>query len=293
MNAQEEIKRAAAEWPLSLRDDPTAFGPGDTWSSVTDKANQAIKENARSAISRGLGKIVDDVAMACDVELEENGGLADLDSVIARFAPGLEVDTVPIHEATDWTARVNAIRQCFALAVAGLPVSTVDGKQLREFVAGEPRLAHLTAAKPVAAKPVADGLDIPAALDRRKPKFELPPGVSKDYDFTPSGRVQVPATEESDGWDDEPAGTATPAPVEPARDETSRLAELAELVSDLGVKDVDFAAALGISRTYLSLMRKGERPWQPLKSDRAEAVMAIVNAKLAAGIRAGEILKGV
>ena len=286
MNIKEEIRRAAAEWPLSLRDDPTAFGPGDTWSSVTDKANQAIKENARSAISRGLGKLVDDVAMACDVELEENGGLADLEGVIARFAPGLEVDTVPIHEATDWTARVNAIRQSFALAVAGLPVSTVDGKQLREFVAGEPRLAHLTA-------PKVDNLEIPAALDRRKPKPAPEP-------------IPEPAAE-SDGWDDEPTTTVLDkigvddskvvvqgrVPIEPARDETSHLAELAELVSDLGVKDVDFAAALGISRTYLSLMRKGERPWQPLKPDRAEAVMAIVNAKLAAGIRAGEILKGV
>jgi len=222
MDIRAEIERAAAEWPLSLRDDPTAFGSSDTWLSVTDKANAAIRENARSAISRGLGKLVDDVAVACEVEIEENGGLADLDEVIARFAPGLEVETTPIYEASDWTARVAAIRQAFGLAVAGMPISTVDGKQLREFVGSEPRL----------------------------------------------------------GWDDEPA-PATPAPAKATKGDApvSPVASIAAHLSELGVRDADLAEAIGISRPYLSLMRKGERTWSPATPERMAALRAIAEHK--------------
>lgn len=308
MDIRAEIERAAAEWPLSLRDDPTAFGSSDTWLSVTDKANAAIRENARSAISRGLGKLVDDVAVACEVEIEENGGLADLDEVIARFAPGLEVETTPIYEASDWTARVAAIRQAFGLAVAGMPISTVDGKQLREFVGSELRLAHLHGAA-LPQKPKHE-LEIPADLDRRKkdiyqdaadnlktagPLIEgsarvigFAPELAAGYgdDFKPPAFVakafEQPEPEPSsdDGWDDEPA-PATPAPAKATKGDApvSPVASIAAHLSELGVRDADLAEAIGISRPYLSLMRKGERTWSPATPERMAALRAIAEHK--------------
>lgn len=280
MDIKAEIARAAAEWPLSLRDDPTAFGPSDTWLSVTDKANAAIRENARSAISRGLGKIVDEVAVACEVEIEENGGLADLDEAIARFAPGLEVETAPIYEASDWTARVAAIRQAFALAVAGMPISTVDGKQLREFVGSEPRLAHLHGAA-LPQKPKHE-LELPDFLDRRKPKPEAPADEFKPPAFV-ARAFETPEPEPSsdDGWDDEPPAPATPAPAKAAKGDApvSSVASIAAHLSELGVRDADLATALGISRTYLSLMRKGERTWSPATPERMAALRAIAEHK--------------
>lgn len=279
MDIKAEIARAAAEWPLSLRDDPTAFGPSDTWLSVTDKANAAIRENARSAISRGLGKLVDDVAVACEVEIEENGGLADLDEVIARFAPGLEVETAPIYEASDWTARVAAIRQAFGLAVAGMPISTVDEKQLREFVGSELRLAHLHgAALPQKPKHY---LEIQANLDRRKPKPEAPADDFKPPAFVAKVFEQPePEPSSDDGWDDEPA-PATPAPTKATKGDTpaSPVASIAAHLSELGVRDADLAEAIGISRPYLSLMRKGERTWSPATPERMAALRAIAEHK--------------
>jgi hypothetical protein len=309
MDIKAEIARAAAEWPLSLRDDPTAFGPSDTWLSVTDKANAAIRENARSAISRGLGKLVDDVAVACEVEIEENGGLADLDEVIARFAPGLEVETAPIYEASDWTARVAAIRQAFGLAVAGMPISTVDEKQLREFVGSELRLAHLHGAA-LPQKPKHD-LEIPADLDRRKkdiyqdaadnmkapgPLIEgnarvigIAPELAAGYgdDFKPPAFIAkafeqaAPAADDGDGWDDEPPAPATPAPAKAAKGDApvSPIASIAAHLSELGVRDADLAEAIGISRPYLSLMRKGERTWSPATPERMAALRAIAEHK--------------
>jgi hypothetical protein len=288
MDIKAEIARAAAEWPLSLRDDPTAFGPSDTWLSVTDKANAAIRENARSAISRGLGKLVDDVAVACEVEIEENGGLADLDEVIARFAPGLEVETAPIYEASDWTARVAAIRQAF-------------GSELR--------LAHLHGAA-LPQKPKHD-LEIPADLDRRKkdiyqdaadnmkapgPLIEgnarvigIAPELAAGYgdDFKPPAFIAkafeqaAPAADDGDGWDDEPPAPATPAPAKAAKGDApvSPIASIAAHLSELGVRDADLAEAIGISRPYLSLMRKGERTWSPATPERMAALRAIAEHK--------------
>lgn len=258
------IGAAVQDWPLALRDDPTAFGPGDTWLSVMDKANAAIRDNARSSISRALGKLVDQVAIACDLEHEENGGLADMDGVLARFAPGLEVDTAPIYEASDWNKRLEAIRQVFGLAVAGMPVPTVQGSALRAFVAGEPRLAHLLAAES----------ETPAVA-------------------TPA--PQETATE-ADGWDDEPLQPATPkrqraAKAAPGQDDGTT-EKLADMMAQLGMTDMEFAELLGISRAYLSLMRKGSRPWIAMNDAQREAVLNAVNTRLEVAIAAGRLIRG-
>ena len=84
LNIAETAKRAASEFGLSMKDDPTIWPAGSeiTPEIVRKTCNAAALENARSALSRARGKIAETVATEMDVEIADNG-------------PGIPEDVLP------------------------------------------------------------------------------------------------------------------------------------------------------------------------------------------------------
>jgi hypothetical protein len=143
LNIHDTAKQAASEFGLSMKDDPTLWPAGDeiTAEQVRKACNATALENARSALSRALGKIAETVATDMDVALAEDGPLADLDAVLAQHVEdGPEIDLSGVAGAADWQARVEAMREAFAVAVQGYHVPPLPVIDIMHYVGSDPRL---------------------------------------------------------------------------------------------------------------------------------------------------------
>lgn len=168
LNIHDTAKQAASEFGLSMKDDPTLWPAGDavTAEQVRKACNATALENARSALSRALGKIAETVATDMDVALAEDGPLADLNAVLAlHVEDGPEIDLSGVADAADWGARVEALREAFGVAVQSYRIPPLPIIDLMAYVGTEPRLdgevmrAVALLRGPEHAKP-----DVPAAL---------------------------------------------------------------------------------------------------------------------------------
>lgn len=143
LNIHDTAKQAASEFGLSMKDDPTLWPAGDeiTAEQVRKACNATALENARSALSRALGKIAETVATDMDVALAEDGPLADLEAVLAQHVEdGPEIDLSGVASAADWQARVEAMREAFAVAVQGYHVPPLPVIDIMHYVGSDPRL---------------------------------------------------------------------------------------------------------------------------------------------------------
>lgn len=143
INLQEAAAKAASEFGLSLKDDPTAWPEGAeiTAEAVRDACNAVAIENARSALSRALGKLVEPVAAGIEAALAEDGPLADLDAVLANHVEDkLDIDFSGVLEAKDWEERVEAVRASFAYVVASWQTPPLPVIDLMHYVGSDPRL---------------------------------------------------------------------------------------------------------------------------------------------------------
>lgn len=249
---KETAEKAAAEFGLSMKDDPTLWpeGSAPTLAVVTKACNDTAIECARSAMSRGLGKIAETVATEFDVAIAEDGPLADLDAVLAQHVEdGPEIDLSGVASAADWQARVEAMREAFAVAVQSFDVPARSAEEIALYVELDPRLSKLgivSGSKPDVPQsllvnqggdewdePDAEVKDEPDAVDQwadEAPKRERgkpSPGkarrtkaeIAEDEAADALDKLGAPKPEYVQGpdgsaagdWDDEPAAEA-PAP---------------------------------------------------------------------------------
>lgn len=168
LNIFETAQKAASEFGLSMKDDPTLWPAGDeiTAEHVRKACNATALENARSALSRALGKIAETVATEMDVAIAEDGPLADLDAVLAQHvADGPEIDLSGVLAATDWQARVEATREAFAVAVQGYRLPPLPVIDMMHYANDEPRFSgDLRRAMAALRGPEHDKPEAPAAL---------------------------------------------------------------------------------------------------------------------------------
>ena len=308
---QETAETAAAQFGLSMKDDPTQWPEGSTPTIgvITKACNDVATECARSALSRGLGKIAEQVATEMDVAIAEDGPLADLDAVLnEHLYDGPDIDLSGVLAAPDWQARVEAVREAFGVAVQSFAVPARKADEIATYIELDPRLAKLGVAD--TSRP-----DVPATL--------LVNGGGDDWDEPDSDVV-----DEADPWAEDgtsgPLGSATslvvhaaasalvrergkPSPgkarrtkAEIAEDEAADAAEAADIdesgprpgddwddeapagtVSNLpglanaaGLADGDMAAVLDMSKSYYSQVRNGKRPWPGLKPDQVKRLKA-------------------
>jgi len=157
---EKTAEKAAAEFGLSMKDDPTLWpeGSAPTLAVIQATCNTVATENARSAMSRGLGKIAELVATECDVAIAEDGPLANLENVLCEhLEDGPDIDLSAVLAAPDWQARVEAVREAFAVAVQSFPVPPRPYDEVATYIELDPRLAKLGVA--ATSKP-----DVPATL---------------------------------------------------------------------------------------------------------------------------------
>lgn len=272
LNVKQIAEKAAGEFGLSLKDDPTAWADAATVTpaEVVRQCNEAARENARSALSRALGKVSELIATEMDVAIAEDGPLADLASVLAQHVEGLDVDLSGVEAAADWQGRVDALREALGLAVHGYPVPPVSIADVLAYANEDPRLHTPGLRKGIAA--VAE----PPAFLRRGVQAE----PAADWDDEPA--TPEPAAEPTADWDDEPAPAATPTRQRAAAAPSGPVPPLVGLAVAAGLTDTEMAAILGLSKSYYSLIRNGKRPWPGMKPDQVKALRAEVDARMAA-----------
>lgn len=278
LNVKQIAEKAAGEFGLSLKDDPTAWADAATVTpaEVVRQCNEAARDNARSALSRALGKVSELIATEMDVAISEDGPLADLSAVLAQHVEGLDVDLSGVEAAADWQGRVDALREALGLAVHGYPVQPVSIADVLAYANEDPRLHAPGLRKGIAA--IAE----PAALkDEEVPAFlrrgvQAEPAAEWDDD---EPAAPEPVIEPAADWDDEPAPAATPARQRAAAAPSGPVPELVRIVIAAGITDTEMAGVLGVSKSYYSLIRNGKRPWPGLKPDQAKALRAEVDAR--------------
>lgn len=306
LNVKQIAEKAAGEFGLSLKDDPTAWpaGAATTPNEVVRQCNEVARENVRSALSRALGKVSELIATEMDVAISEDGPLADLPGVLAQHVEGLDVDLSGVEKAEDWQARVEALREALGMAVHGFPVAKLSPDSINAYIADDPRLAALAVSlkhgaavsietSAAAVEAIENGdlkdEDIPAFLRRGTAAAE-PAG---DWDDEPAVTAEPAAPD----WDDEPAPAATPVRQRKAAEPSGPVPALVGLAVAAGLTDTEMAGILGLSKSYYSLIRNGKRPWPGMKPDQAQALRAEVNARaealtaVIAALDAGVVLK--
>lgn len=302
LNVKQIAEKAAGEFGLSLKDDPTAWPAGAATmpNEVVRQCNEVARENVRSALSRALGKVSELIATDLDVAISEDGPLADLPAVLAQHVEGLDVDLSGVEKAEDWQGRVEALREALGMAVHGFPVAKLSPDSINAYIADDPRLAALAASlkhgaavsietSAAAVEAIENGdlkdEDIPAFLRRGTAAAE-PAG---DWDDEPAAEQEAPATAD---WDDEPAPVATPARQRAAAAPSGPVPPLVGLAVAAGLTDTEMAAILGLSKSYYSLIRNGKRPWPGMKPDQVKALRAEVDARMAALVSVHDALDG-
>lgn len=307
---KETAEKAAAEFGLSMKDDPTLWPEGSTptLAVVTKACNDTAIECARSAMSRGLGKIAETVATEFDVAIAEDGPLADLEAVLnEHLYDGPDIDLSAVLAAPDWQARVEATREAFGVAVQSFDVPARSAEEIALYVELDPRLSKLgivSGSKPDVPQsllvnqggdewdePDAEVKDEPDAVDQwadEAPKRERgkpSPGKARRTkaeiaeDEAADARDAARDTEigAAMDWDDEPASGA-PAPALDAgwddAEPTATAANLPGLASAAGIADGEMATLLGMSKGYYSQVRNGKRPWPGLKPDQVQRLRA-------------------
>lgn len=273
LNVKQIAEQAAGEFGLSLKDDPTAWADAATVTpaEVVRQCNEAARENARSALSRALGKVSELIATEMDVAVAEDGPLADLASVLAQHVEGLDVDLSGVEAAADWQARVDALREALALAVHGYLVPALRVSDVLAYANGDDRLHAPGLRKGIAAIPEADDVKRGANTTDVQAQAEAP----ADWDDEPAVTAEPAAPD----WDDEPAPAATPARQRKAAEPSGPVPALVGLAVAAGITDTEMAGILGLSKSYYSLIRNGKRPWPGVKPDQAQALRAEVNAR--------------
>lgn len=302
LNVKQIAEKAAGEFGLSLKDDPTAWPAGAATmpNEVVRQCNEVARENVRSALSRALGKVSELIATDLDVAISEDGPLADLPAVLAQHVEGLDVDLSGVEKAEDWQGRVEALREALGMAVHGFPVAKLSPDSINAYIADDPRLAALAASlkhgaavsietSAAAVEAIENGdlkdEDIPAFLRRGTAAAEPAGG----WDDEPAAEQEAPATAD---WDDEPAPVATPARQRAAAAPSGPVPPLVGLAVAAGLTDTEMAAILGLSKSYYSLIRNGKRPWPGMKPDQVKALRAEVDARMAALVSVHDALDG-
>lgn len=239
LNIFETAKKAASEFGLSMKDDPTLWQAGDeiTAEQVRKACNATALENARSALSRALGKIAETVATDMDVALAEDGPLADLDAVLAQHVEdGPEIDLSMVATAADWGARVEALREAFAVAVQGYHIPPLPVIDIMHYVGSDPRLdGEVMRTVSLLRGPEHDKPDAPAAL--------MLNGGGDEWD-EPDTEVKGEA-DATDPWADEEAAPVARERGKPAPGRKRRTK--AEIAEDEAADraDADNAAKVG------------------------------------------------
>lgn len=315
---EKTAEKAAAEFGLSMKDDPTLWpeGSAPTLAVIQATCNTVATENARSAMSRGLGKIAELVATECDVAIAEDGPLADLESILAEhLEDGPDIDLSAVLAAPDWQARVEAVREAFAVAVQSFPVPWRSREEVALYIELDPRLAKLGVA--ATSKP-----DVPASLlvnqggdDWDEPDLSdtndwddaAPAAASKRERGKPSPgkarrtKAEIAEDEAADAalqarldaskgrpeadtadWDEEPASEAPVPVLDAGWDDVAPVATaptLPGLLSTAGIPDTDMAAILGLSKGYYSMIRNGKRPWPGVKPDQVQRLRIELHAR--------------
>lgn len=168
LNIFETARQAASEFGLSMKDDPTLWPAGSeiTPEIVRKTCNAAALENARSALSRALGKIAETVATEMDVEIANDGPLADLDAVLAlHVEDGPDFDLSAVAAAPDWQARVEAVREAFGIAVHGYHIPPLPIIDLLHYANSDERLnGDIRRGIAALRGPEHDKLEVPGAL---------------------------------------------------------------------------------------------------------------------------------
>lgn len=272
-----EITLAAArEYPLSLRDDPTAWNPAPaTWLEIQDTCNAVIRENARSAFGRLFVRQQDAILSALLVAAHDDGPLADLPAVWREHVAGLDVDLSPVLETGDWQEQQEALRHAVAVALDRHAYPDC-GSTLAAYVANEPRLSAFHGGRPAPTiSPVVDWDDAEDADD-----YTPPPHIAKAWQ-KPLGEADAPRkrTRRTKAQMQADAKSAAMS-CGPAR--ALSLPKLPGLLHVAGFTDDDVGRIFGVSRAYWNMVRSGKRNFNGVKPSELTALRAEIEGRIAA-----------
>lgn len=270
INFTEITLAAAREYPLALRDDPTAWNPAPaTWLEIQDTCNAVIRENARSAFGRQFVRRQDDILSALLVAAHDDGPLADLPAVWREHVAGLDVDLSPVLETGDWQEQQEAMRHAVTAALDRHAYPDC-GSTLAAYVANEPRLAAFHGGRPAPTiSPVVDWDDAEDADD-----YTPPAHIAKAWQ-KPLGEADAPRKRRTKAQMQAAAASAT-------RDAPRPLPKLPGLLHVAGFTDDDVGRIFGVSRAYWNMVRSGKRNFNGVKPSELAALTAEIEGRKAA-----------
>jgi len=326
-NATEVAEIAAAQFGDALLDDPSrwpanaSIAPAD----VVAVCEETARENAHSAVTQEIARHKSTLLHEClTVAPDPNAAFQRLVPGLAPdFAEGCAIAK---NNPEKWAQeREPAFLRAVAKAIAALPLRPRTTQEILAYAARDDRLSRPGLRKALAATRLPDDApampeDTPAFLrpaqaapleDDWGGAFDVPaqaapaPAPLEDdwggaFDV-PAQAAPAPAPLEDDwgGAFDVPAAPTpapTPAPAPATRrprrtsTETRRPPEILQHFVPAGIVDKDIAHVLGISPSYISRIRSGERPWPGLKPDQYERLREEIEARQAALARAAAVL---
>ena len=295
INLQEIGDKAAGEFGLSLLDDK------QIWESETPPTAEEIKavcfevakSNAKSAIARAVGKLVEPITQDVDAAIAEDGALADVNGAAERWIIGLPWglaldghDHYPdmFAELKSWDEKLEVVRGRLRELSETYRFKPLTIAQLLAYVNSDPRLEG--SAKAVSA------LDYEGASDVFA-QNEMPPIPEALKRVKTVKLAPVPTVVDTSFFDDEPAVPVTFM----RREAPASGPRLCALAAAAGIPDQDMASLLNVSKSFYSLIRSGKRPWNGMKPDRVNALKLELEARreiideLASELEAGFVTK--
>jgi hypothetical protein len=315
-------RKAAADFGLSMIDDRSFWTHPQsiTAEQVLKLCTETARENAGSAVSQKLGKLIEAITASVDLAYNTDGALADFDTIIASYAKDLVLDfsAWPGTKAP-WDDKIMAVRAALnavlTLDSIGEWLAPITVAQLLGYANKDERLHGEDLRKAIAAlnypgasvsaDPTDPG-DIPAFLDRRnKQEASVAKKTKVDaagWDDEPGQTTDVQAQAEApppDNWDDEPAPAeaadpwadpwADPEPVAENKGvrgathhDTGISPKLCIMADLAGVSNDVMAVLLSQSRPYYSMIKSGKRKFPGLTTGQKDALLVELNQRMEA-----------
>ncbi len=263
--------------PQALHDDPTAFP--DPASITREEIAEALDTTGRdmimSTVRSRLGKQLDAFVQAVDVEWKGEDAWGDYEHIINDLLAD-PINAEPAAETIrkvwgglgkDWEAKLDTAKTALRmvadeLITTGLAGFVVDEDMVTRYVQLRPDLEKLMDEAEAEAQAYYESLNEKNAEEAGSLEH-LVASLTEDAVAEPAGSIDWDDDDEPGQADPPPA--ETPAPPEPA--------PVLDALVSVGFDAKEIASLLGVSGSFVSMVRTGKRPFPALKDHQRAAFL--------------------
>ena len=307
LDLKDIARKAATDFGLSLLDDRSYWTHPQsiTADMVFNLCTEVAHENAASAVSQQLGKLIEAITASVDFAYSADGAFADFDAVIETYAKDIKLDfsAWPGNKAS-WDDKVLVVRTALNAVLTtksiGAWLAPITTEQLLAYANKDDRLHTEGLRKDIAA------LSYPGATVPRDPTDPGPIPEFLDRNKKENTMAKKTKTDDS-GWDDEPAtvivktddsgweenapsdevdwGEPAPAPdnkgVRGASpyNNTGMSPKFCIMADLAGISNDVMAVIMSNSKPYYSMIKSGKRKWPGLAPEQIAGMRTELQAR--------------